>query len=98
MGAAAAERGTEFGKPRERGHHTDAGYGTAGDAARQKLGESRKSLDEKIAVVEARPGRDDEHQTGFEEIRSEQQSGDEGDGQPPDWMPASRSVRMRTSR
>ena len=98
MRAASAERGTELGQPRERGHHTDAGYGTASDAARQKLGESRNSLEENIAVVEAGPGRDDEHQTGFEEIRSEQQSGDEGDDQPPDWLPASRSVRMRTSR
>jgi hypothetical protein len=98
MGAAAAERGTEFGKPRERRYHADAGYGAAGDAARQKLGERRNALDEKIAVVETGPGRDDEHQTGFEEIRSEQQSGDEGDGQPPDWLPASRSARSRTSR
>ena len=98
MRAAAAERGTELGKPRERGHHTDAGDGAARDAAGQKLRECGNPFDEKIAIVEARPGCDDEHQTGFEEIRSEQQSGDEGDGQPPDWLPASRSVRMRTSR
>jgi hypothetical protein len=98
MWAAAAQRGTELREPGERGDNADAGYGAARYAARQKLRESGNPLHEKIAIVEARPGRDDEHQTGFEEIRGEQQSGDEGDGQPPDWMPARRSARTRTSR
>jgi hypothetical protein len=98
MRTTAAKRRTELGEPGKRGHDADTGYGAARDAAAQKLRESGNPLHEKVAIVEARPGRDDEHQTGFEEIRGEQQSGDEGDGQPPDWLPARRSARTRTSR
>ena len=98
MRTATAERSAELGEPGQCGDDADAGYGAAGDAARQELRERRHPLDEEVAIVKARPGRDDEHQTGFEEIRGEQQSGDEGDGQPPDWLPTSRSARTRTSR
>jgi hypothetical protein len=98
MRAAPAERGTELGEPGEGGNDADPGDCATRHAARQKLRERRNSLDEKIAIVEARPRRDDEHQTGFEKICGEQQAGDEGDDQPPDWLPVSRSARTRTSR
>jgi hypothetical protein len=98
MRPAPAERGTELGEPGECGYDPDAGNGAARRGAREKLRERGNSLDEEIAIVEARPGRNDEHQTSFEEIRGEQQAGDERDGQPPDSLPARRSARARTSR
>ena len=98
MRAPAAERGPELGESRESGYDADARNGAPSHGAREKLGERRNPLYEKIAIVEARPGRDDEHQTSFEEIRGEQQAGDERDGQPPDSLPVRRSARSRTSR
>ena len=98
MRATSAERSTELGEPREGGHDANPGNGAPRHGAREKLRECGNALNEKIAVVEARPGCDDEHQTGFEEIRGEQQAGDERDGQPPDSLPVRRSARARTSR
>jgi len=98
MRPPATECGTELSEAGECGHDADARHCPARRAVRQEVREGRHSLHEEIAIVEARPGRDNEHQAGFEEICSEQQARDKSDGQPPDWLTARRSARSRTSR
>src|SRR5262245_21924327 len=95
----ADEQSCEFRKTSERGQTADARNGAAHENIREQRFEERQTLDKEVAIPECRfPGSDDQHEPGFEEIRGEQDAGNDRNDQPPVCTRARRSTRPATSR
>jgi len=95
---ASGNHGSELGDAGERGHDTDTGDAPAGIGTVEERLDEGVRLSEAVVFPEARPGCDDQDETGLEKIGSEQKTADRANDQPPVCTRASRSTRMATSR
>jgi hypothetical protein len=92
------ERPADLGEASQQRHQADARDSAAGEGTREDVLECRQGLGKEIPIPEAGPRRDDQDQTGLQEVNGEQQTGGKRNNQPPASTRVSRSTRSATSR
>jgi hypothetical protein len=92
------ECAAQLGESGDSGEYTDTRDAAAHERTREDLADRRRHGREEVALPEPGPRRDDQDESRFEEVRGEEEAGEERNDQPPVCTRARRSARAATSR
>jgi hypothetical protein len=92
------ECAAQLGESGDGGQHSDTRDAAAHERTREDLAQRRRHAREEVALPETGPRRDDQDESRLEEVRGEEEAGEEGNDQPPVCTRARRSARAGTSR
>ena len=77
--------GRQIAQSGSRGDHADARNGAPHEFIRHPVAQPREQKAKVIVLPRRRPGRDDEQQASFDQVRGDEQAADEAYGNPSSW-------------